>query len=47
MRKIKVELREPCSKTKEHYLTTNENETYYWCLLCAKELNKDGTEKEN
>jgi hypothetical protein len=40
-----VIIEEPCTKTKKHMLVTNENGMYFWCYRCARELNKDGTEK--
>jgi len=43
---LKLTHKRPCSETKEHFIATNEKETHYWCLICAKELNKDGTEKK-
>ena len=42
----RVLLIKPCSETGKHYLVTDEKEIHYWCIMCAKELNMDGSPKE-
>jgi len=41
---IKIVLEESCYETKKHHIATNENESYYWCVICGQSLDKNGKE---